>query len=79
MRMAALRDRESQAVSGPVGLCLRCAHARQVESARGSRFVLCELARTDDHFPRYPPLPVLSCRGYRENGGRANRAGKSTP
>ncbi len=47
-----------------VGLCAACAHARMVESRRGSRFWLCERSRTDPSFPRYPPLPVLSCRGF---------------
>ncbi len=47
-----------------VGLCAACAHARVVESRRGSRFWLCERSRTDPAFPRYPPLPVLACRGY---------------
>ncbi len=47
-----------------VGLCAACAHARVVESRRGSRFWFCERSRTDPAFARYPPLPVLSCRGY---------------
>lgn len=47
-----------------VGLCAACAHARVVESRRGSHFWLCERARTDPRFARYPPLPVLDCRGF---------------
>ena len=47
-----------------VGLCAACAHARVVESRRGSRFWLCARSRTDPAFPRYPPLPVLACRGF---------------
>ena len=47
-----------------VGLCLNCAHARVVESARGSTFYLCELARSDATFVRYPRLPVLRCAGH---------------
>lgn len=46
------------------GLCAACAHARVVESARGSTFVLCGLAATDARFPKYPRLPVLQCVGY---------------
>jgi hypothetical protein len=46
------------------GLCSTCRHARQVVSGKGSRFVLCELSRTDARFPRYPRLPVLACTGY---------------
>jgi hypothetical protein len=45
-------------------LCADCVHARRVESARGSIFFLCELSLTDPSFPKYPRLPVLSCRGY---------------
>jgi hypothetical protein len=48
----------------PAGLCASCRHARQVVTGKGSRFVLCELSRTDPRFPRYPQLPVLSCTGY---------------
>jgi hypothetical protein len=47
-----------------VGLCETCAHSRRVESAKGSVFWLCERAKTDDRFRKYPPLPVLSCPGY---------------
>ncbi len=46
------------------GLCGRCRHARVVQTRTGSRFVLCELSRTDTRFPRYPPLPVLACAGF---------------
>jgi len=46
------------------GLCFDCAHARRVESARGSVFFLCELSLTDPRFPRYPRLPIISCSGY---------------
>jgi hypothetical protein len=47
-----------------VGLCETCRHAREVVSGKGSRFVLCELSRTDRGFPRYPQLPVLACIGW---------------
>ena len=46
------------------GLCATCVHVRRVESAKGSVFVLCSLSGTDPHYPKYPRLPVLSCRGY---------------
>jgi hypothetical protein len=46
------------------GLCESCQNKRLVRSGRGSTFVLCELSATDPRFPRYPPLPVLSCPGY---------------
>ena len=46
------------------GLCADCAHARKVESTRGSNFVLCELSAMNPVFPKYPRLPVLKCSGY---------------
>jgi hypothetical protein len=49
---------------GPQGLCGACRHRRTVETARGSRFLLCERSRTDSRFPRYPRLPVLACDGF---------------
>lgn len=50
------------------GLCATCAHGREVVSGKGSRFLLCERSRTDAAYPRYPALPVLSCRGYEPSG-----------
>jgi hypothetical protein len=46
------------------GLCAGCLHARFIESSKGSRFLLCQLSQSDPNFPKYPPVPVLSCRGY---------------
>jgi hypothetical protein len=46
------------------GLCASCAHAKIVTSSRESVFFLCQRSLTDPGFPRYPPLPVLTCRGY---------------
>ena len=48
------------------GLCATCVHRQEIRSDRGSRFVMCGLAKTDPSFPRYPRLPVLSCAGYRK-------------
>ena len=48
------------------GLCSDCLHARQLESARGSVFLLCNLSLTDPRFPKYPRLPVLACDGYKK-------------
>lgn len=60
--------------AGPIaptaGLCSRCVHARLIVSGRGSRFVLCEQSRTNDHFPRYPALPVVACTGFERAGSR---------
>jgi hypothetical protein len=57
---------EAKRVEPPAGagLCARCVHARVVESAKGSTFVLCGLAASDSRFPKYPRLPVLQCVGY---------------
>lgn len=46
------------------GLCASCEHLRLLASPR-SVFVRCGLAEVDPAFPRYPPLPVLACAGYR--------------
>jgi hypothetical protein len=47
-----------------VGLCSSCRHQRVVRNTRGSEFSLCERAKTDPAYPKYPRLPVLRCRGY---------------
>ncbi len=47
-----------------VGLCTQCVHAKRVVSDRGSVFILCQLALTDQQFDKYPRLPVRSCLGY---------------
>jgi hypothetical protein len=58
----------------PPGLCASCEHLRLLASRR-SVFVRCGLAAVDPRFPKYPPLPVRACAGYRivtpglENGG----------
>ena len=49
-------------------MCGRCRNARVIASDRGSRFLLCELSRTDARFPRYPRLPVLACGGFADRG-----------
>jgi hypothetical protein len=49
---------------GSIGLCATCLHRREVRNTRGSVFHLCERSREDPAYPRYPPLPVLSCPGY---------------
>jgi hypothetical protein len=40
-------------------------HRRLVASKR-SVFLFCALSETEPRFPRYPPLPVVACDGYRE-------------
>ena len=51
------------------GLCGHCQNARAVESRRGSRFVLCDLSRSNHRYPRYPSLPVIRCDGFEELDG----------
>jgi hypothetical protein len=46
-----------------VGLCDTCVHQRVVKTERSS-FSLCGKSKTDERFPKYPRLPVLSCPGY---------------
>jgi hypothetical protein len=47
-----------------VGLCVRCAHGRRQESAKGNVFWRCARARSDPRFLPYPPLPVRACPGF---------------
>lgn len=47
------------------GLCACCRHCRLVDSGR-SVFYLCGRSLTDPSFRKYPPLPVLVCRGFEE-------------
>lgn len=49
-----------------VGLCSVCRHHRVTGNRRGSRFYLCELAKTDARFRRYPPLPMMKCPGFEQ-------------
>jgi hypothetical protein len=59
------RPPRGEAMVPAVGLCSVCRHAKVVENRRGSRFYLCGLAARDPAFPRYPPLPVTHCEGFR--------------
>jgi hypothetical protein len=45
-------------------LCETCGWMREVITPKGSRFLLCQLSRTDPAFPKYPPQPVVRCAGY---------------
>lgn len=47
-----------------VGLCAACTHVKRIQNRRGSVFLLCQLSYLDPAFRRYPPLPVLQCRGF---------------
>jgi hypothetical protein len=52
------------APSVPPGLCGGCRHARRVETRGGTVFRLCLRSTADPAYPRYPPLPVFTCRGF---------------
>lgn len=54
----------SHAASPYGGLCAKCRHRRVIRSERGSVFVLCQRAKDDPRFPRYPPQPVARCSGF---------------
>jgi uncharacterized protein len=47
----------------PVGLCRDCRHARQVPAPKAT-YWLCGLAADDLAFPKYPRLPIRTCRGF---------------
>ena len=46
------------------GLCDLCRHQRVVRNTRGSVFSLCERAKTDARYAKYPPIPVSRCPGF---------------
>lgn len=48
-----------------VGLCDGCTFRRLVKNRRGSIFLLCQRSEEDPRYPKYPPLPVLTCRGFK--------------
>ena len=58
------RNREEQVRGADPGLCGRCEHVQRVTSSRVSTFYLCRRSFSDSRFARYPPLPVLACRGF---------------
>lgn len=47
-----------------MGLCADCGFRREQKSQRGSIFYRCARADRDENFMRYPPLPVMRCRGF---------------
>jgi uncharacterized protein len=51
-----------------VGLCRDCRHSRQVPTTRAT-YWLCRRSESDPTFPRYPRLPLRSCRGFAWNEG----------
>jgi hypothetical protein len=61
----------------PAGLCDRCRHQKVIRNTRGSSFSLCQRAREDDRYPKYPRLPVVRCPGFEPRQPRA--AGPTSP
>jgi hypothetical protein len=53
-------------MGGARSLCEVCHHRREIRSAKGSRFLLCQLSVSDKRFPKYPAQPVLACEGFDE-------------
>jgi len=49
----------------PSSLCETCSRMREVVTPKGSRFLLCQMSRTDPRYAKYPPQPVVRCEGYR--------------
>jgi hypothetical protein len=37
---------------------------RQINTPKGSRFLLCQLSQSDPAYPKYPPQPLVRCGGY---------------
>jgi hypothetical protein len=47
-------------------LCETCAWMREVVTPKGSRFLLCQLSITNPAYPKYPPQPIVRCKGYQQ-------------
>lgn len=47
-----------------IGLCAFCKHVKVIKSAKGSTFIMCNLAKMDTRLSKYPSLPVIECIGY---------------
>ncbi|MFN0202088.1 MAG: hypothetical protein ACKVTZ_11245 [Bacteroidia bacterium] len=45
-------------------LCNTCKNVRLIKNERGSVFYLCQKAKTDAFFTKYPPQPVYQCSGF---------------
>lgn len=44
-------------------ICETCQNMREVR-AKENRYLLCELAKLEPVYPKYPPQPILRCQGY---------------
>lgn len=59
------KHEHSPHAAGPdPGLCALCTHVNRNETRKGMVYWRCTRAATDPRFPKYPRLPVLSCRGF---------------
>lgn len=58
---------------GRFGLCDSCVNAKLIRNTRGSVFLMCELSNVDEHYPKYPPVPIIACEGHRPPGDDAPR------
>lgn len=47
------------------GCCEHCEHSHVQRGTNDKRFWRCRLSEDDPRFPRYPPLPVIRCVGFR--------------
>jgi hypothetical protein len=47
-------------------LCEKCALMREIITPKGSRFLLCQLSKSEPAYPKYPPQPIVRCGGYQE-------------
>jgi hypothetical protein len=47
-----------------LSLCESCQWMREVNTPKGSRFLLCQLSIANLAYPKYPPQPVAHCEGY---------------
>ena len=45
-------------------LCEFCRHLKEVVSGKGARLLLCQKSGADNRHPKYPPQPVIQCRGF---------------
>ena len=53
----------------PAGLCDACRHQKLIRTGRGSEFSMCLRSKTDERFPKYPPVPVRACPGFEGRAG----------
>lgn len=53
-------------------LCQTCDHMREIQSGKGSLFLLCRLSQSDARYRKYPPQPVLRCDGHSQQSVKKN-------